>query len=350
MAKSYWSTFSGQRLSRRRALAAGGALGGSAAILAACGGSDSDSKASPAAQQASGLLTSPVDTSDKAKRGGVRKTYLTTDPTTFDVHIFQITAQSFVWAVGSLLFTLVPGKLEPPKLAVQGDVAQSYELSPDKLTLTVKMHPQAKWGPIGANSKGIVPDSVAGRVMDSDDVLASWERFSEIGLGRTELNNSKSPNAPVTSVEAPDASTVVFKLKAPDSTLLPTMSISNVGYFYLIPKEGKGGAIDFKRTMVGGGPFYIDEYTPSARMVFKRNPYLEARDKQKRPYVDAVEAPDHERLGARPGAVSRRQHLERLGQRRPAAGRDGGGRAADQARSAAAQPVQPRRRIGPTRR
>ena len=41
--------------------------------------------------------------------------------------------------------------------------------------------------------------------------------------------------------------------------------------------------------MVGGGPFYIDEYTPSARMVFKRNPYLEARDKQKRPYVDAVE-------------------------------------------------------------
>jgi len=39
-------------------------------------------------------------------------------------------------------------------IAVQGDVAQSYELSPDKLTLTVKMHPQAKWGPIGANSKG----------------------------------------------------------------------------------------------------------------------------------------------------------------------------------------------------
>ena len=126
MAKSYWSTFSGQRLSRRRALAAGGALGGSAAILAACGGSDSDSKASSGAQQASGLLASPVDTSDEAKRGGVRKTYLTTDPTTFDVHIFQITAQSFVWAVGSLLFTLVPGKLEPPKLAVQGDVAQSY--------------------------------------------------------------------------------------------------------------------------------------------------------------------------------------------------------------------------------
>ncbi|HLF77707.1 MAG TPA: ABC transporter substrate-binding protein [Dehalococcoidia bacterium] len=175
-----------------------------------------------------------------------------------------------------------------PELKNKGDVAQSWELSPDKLTLTMKINPNAKWSPPSAFLSQVVPQAVFNRQIDSDDVLTSWDVLGTNGLGRFELNNAASPVAPITSVTAPDKSTVVFKLNKPDSAILMTMSVSNVGYFYLVPKEAK--TYEYKKAMLGSGPFYIDEYVPSSRMAFKRNPNLELRDEQKRPYLDAVTA------------------------------------------------------------
>jgi ABC-type transport system substrate-binding protein len=285
---SYWDNVLRRRISRRRALAATGAFAGGAALLAACSGSDNKSGEDGSV---SGLVTQPQDTSNDAIRGGTLRTQLTTDPSTFDVHLFLIGAQGFVWGVGSLLFTLEPGHLESPSLRVKGDIAESFELSPDRLTLTAKIHPQAKWSPSSPFLAPHMPASVFDRKIDSEDVMASWDRFLQLGPGALEVANSKNANAPVSSVSTPDAETVTFKLSQPDSTLLPTMAVSNVGYFYLIPKEGRNDAIPFNRVMIGSGPFVIHEYTPSAGFVFQRNPNLELRDPQKRPYLDRVEAP-----------------------------------------------------------
>src|SRR3954471_16270705 len=73
---SYWTRLLSNRSSRRRVLTAttGTALG--ASFLAACGGGGSDAKGGSAdsgPKDASGLLSSPVDTTAKAKRGGVLK-------------------------------------------------------------------------------------------------------------------------------------------------------------------------------------------------------------------------------------------------------------------------------------
>jgi len=260
--------------------------------LAACGGEEQTGAGGGAPQGGTALVTEPKDTTASARRGGTWKARLTTDPTTFDVHIFQITAQAFVWAVGSLLFKMKPSRLEDPRLEVEGDVAESFELTPDHTRLTVKLHPGAKWSPSTPFLAPHVPTSVFNRPIDSEDVLVSWERFLQFGLGRGEMANSVNPNAPITRVTAPDSSTVVFDLAFPDSSLLPTLTISNVGYFYLVPKEGKGDAIPFDRVMIGAGPFMIEEYSPSTRMVFRRNPNFELRDAElKRPFVDMVEAP-----------------------------------------------------------
>src|SRR5688572_28453446 len=77
---SYWQSILSTRVSRRRGLAAGGGAAAAAAFLAACGGGDSDSKT----KDASGLLTTPVDTTDKVVKGGTWPTVLTSDVPHFD--------------------------------------------------------------------------------------------------------------------------------------------------------------------------------------------------------------------------------------------------------------------------
>lgn len=74
----------------------------------------------------------------------------------------------------------------------------------------------------------------------------------------------------------------------PDAAILYTLATFNVGYFYVIPKEGADGSIDFRRIAIGSGPFYVQEYTPSVKMVLARNPFYELRDPlgAGRPFVD----------------------------------------------------------------
>ena len=76
MARCYWNNVLSRRLSRRKAIAGTGTAAAAAAFLAACGGSGSDK----GTKDVSGLLTTPVDTSDKIVRGGTWPTVLTADP------------------------------------------------------------------------------------------------------------------------------------------------------------------------------------------------------------------------------------------------------------------------------
>src|SRR5215213_8650229 len=90
--RSYWMSTSsgridtpelGNRLSRRRAMAAAGAAAGAAAFLAACGGNGSSKSGS----DKSGLVSQPVDTSKQARPGGLNKWYLNSEPAGFDIHV-----------------------------------------------------------------------------------------------------------------------------------------------------------------------------------------------------------------------------------------------------------------------
>jgi ABC-type transport system substrate-binding protein len=273
----YWRNLSNQRLSRRRAIVTTAAGAAGAAFLAACGGGSSSSTGGTSKDAAS-LIAKPVDDTKAGKRGGVYKSSLPYDVAHFDPHLTEVTSRwPTLWGY-SRLAVAKAGFMENPGGEITGDLAESWEYSPDKLTLTMKLRSDAKFAPLAP---------VNGRTVDADDVLFSFNRFAATGTERGKFANSASPAAPILSVAAPDSRTIVFKLKEPTASLLATIANSNCGNLFIVPKEMERG-VDVRRQPIGSGPYYLAEYTPSVRIVYKRNPGF--YDKQF-PFVDSIELP-----------------------------------------------------------
>jgi peptide/nickel transport system substrate-binding protein len=284
MQADYWSKVFAGRVSRRRALAATGGAGLSAAFLAACGGGDSggssDSGASGGAKgDKSGLVSPLTDTMKQAKKGGVKKWYIGADVNQgFDVHIGSSAMEPIQTPSMGTLVLDKAGYLKGTDHTQEGDIAESWEFSPDKLTLTFKLRPGVKFAPIAP---------VNGRELTAEDVIFSWERFSKGGQGRADMVNAVNPAAPVLSVTAPDSRTIVAKLKAPISYVLSLFAAHNSGHFTIFPKEADTG-YEPKNKLIGTGPFYMADYKPSAGITLKRNPGYYGTD---HPWIDTVEMP-----------------------------------------------------------
>jgi peptide/nickel transport system substrate-binding protein len=288
METNYWNRVLNGRVSRRRALTATGAAGLSAAFLAACGGSDSGGSSSSSGSGSSstgvkndksGLVSPTVDTSKQAKRGGTKKWYIGADVNQgWDVHIGSSAMEPIQTPSMGTLVLDKAGYLKGTDHTQEGDIAESWEFSPDKLTLTFKLRKGVKFAPI---------DPVNGRELDAQDVLFSWERFSKGGQGAADMVNAKNPAAPVLSVTAPDASTIVAKLKAPISYVLSLFAAHNSGHFTIFPKEADS-KYEPKNKLIGTGPFYMADYKPSIGITLKRNPGYYGTD---HPNIDTVEMP-----------------------------------------------------------
>ena len=278
--RDYWTKTLARRVSRRRALAVTGATSAAAAFLAACGGSESETPSAP--KDPSGLLFEPVNESAQAKRGGTYfglqgNVYVTHDP-------HRIGAHSAVAQRGfSQLLRVSDGVLARTDGAPQGDMAESWEISPDKLTLTLKLDP-------GAATPSVAP--VNGRLLDADDVLFSWERFKAIGTLRGDLANDVSSGAPITSVTAPDKRTIVIKMSEPNTTIYTLLAQPGLGSFWIIPKEAEDPArLDIARNPIGNGPYYMTE-TSEVNLRWKRNPnFKRASLKNGEPYIDEIFEP-----------------------------------------------------------
>ena len=159
-----------------------------------------------------------------------------------------------------------------------GDVADSWEISSDKLTVTFKLRAGLTW-------HNIAP--VNGRAFDADDVLFSWKRFTTVGNQRTAYSNELNPDAPITSVTAPDAKTIVVKLKSPNFAILAMFGArENVN---LVPKEAADtGVLDLRQTMIGTGPYYVSDYTTSIGWTLKK---FDKFWDTNRPYFDEINNP-----------------------------------------------------------
>ena len=281
---TYWTDTLKSRISRRRALAATGAGALGAAFLAACGGSDSDNNKgtqSQASADKSGLLGTPVESTKNAKSGGVLKLHGSVDP----VQGLDPLASNHRVTQNFATFSysrLLQNSMEKfPKLAaqsVEGDVAESYELSPDKLTLTLKLRQGIKWDSRAPTN---------GRALDAQDVLFSLNKFAKVHPNRTELmyDAQTAKAAPIETMTSPDARTVVLKLKSPDVSLLAMLASDS--YIYIMPRESESG-FNSKTDMRGSGPWMLEEFAPSVRLSYKRNPDYYVKD---RPYPDRVEVP-----------------------------------------------------------
>ncbi len=185
-------------------------------------------------------------------------------------------------AATSLIFNKLlrtkPGVLEPSDGSTEADLAESWEFSPDNLTLTLKIRQDA----------GTPPDDkiLKGRKLDADDVLFSWQRWAAQGSNRQDLVNDVNPAAPVLSLEATDKNTIVIKLKEPTASILAGFSSQLQGQFFILPKEADGG-FDVAKDPHGGGAYYLSEYVPSSRLVYSRN----TGSYDKRSYPDKIQTP-----------------------------------------------------------
>jgi peptide/nickel transport system substrate-binding protein len=276
---SYWSRTLQNRLTRRRALA-GAATIGAGALIAACGGDDSGGDAAP--RDASGLLAPVEDTTSKAQRGGIYAGYRTTDPPTYDILSNSATEVRTMADHSYLrLFSYKPGTvLDPPGDAdLIGEAVESWELTDDGTTLTMKLRPNMKYDPRPPTN---------GRVTTIEDVKWSWERYAALGPGAESLLNSKSPEtAPVTSVSFPDQRTIVMKMAFPSSALYGMLASS---FFcpYILPVEADG-RFDARQEMRGAGPWMMTKYEPSVIREFQRNPNY--YDAAKGPFLDGISYP-----------------------------------------------------------
>ena len=84
-------------------------------------------------------------------------------------------------------------------LNVKPLLAESWEVSPDGLTINMKQRANAKW-----HNKA----PVNGRAFDASDVIFSWNRYAQSAPLRALVANSSNPQAPVLSMTATDPKTI----------------------------------------------------------------------------------------------------------------------------------------------
>jgi len=275
---NYWNKTLEARVGRRRLLATSGAGALGAAFLAACGGDDDSSGSGGGSGDSgsSGLLTKVEDTSSKAKNGGTWVNPLTSEN--------FLNMDPYGVAVGSAQAPWVYSRLVRYKAAkypelVQGDVesdgAESWEMSPDGLTFTFKLRGNLKLDPRPPTN---------GRLMTSEDVVFSANKFKATGLSRGEFFNELSPNSPVASVTAPDPRTVVVKMAFPMANMESRFAFQR--YLWMMPKEAEGG-YDPKAEARGTGAWRLERWEPSQSVNYVRNDTWHHTP----PYFDRMEMP-----------------------------------------------------------
>jgi ABC-type transport system substrate-binding protein len=281
-AAGYWRRY---RTGRRGFLAAAGGIGlGSLSLaLLGCRGS-SDVTASPPHPE-----LAPENTTGQARPGGTLKTAIAFDASNFDPLASNSTlthTQIAAYTYPRLLKFAAAVYPESANGNVEGDLAEAFEMTPDHLTLTLRLRPGLRW-----ESR---PPTNA-RVIDAQDVLFSWNKFARFSPFRADLvyHALESPGSPVDSVTSPDPRTVVFKLKQADAAVAGLLASERL--LYVMPRESDGG-FDPRFDVRGYGPWLMAENRTGQQRIWSRNPdyYVKGR-----PFIERIEATIMGEYGAR---------------------------------------------------
>ena len=251
-------------------------MGGSALALSllGCGGSDEGG-----GTDSSGLVVQPKDTTGDVVRGGIWKSFISSDTRHFDP-LSGGSSQIFfhsMHAYSRLLKYKMGGVDDQLTGDVEADAATDWELAPDGLSVTLKLRPNMKFDPRPPTN---------GRVLDADDVVFSWNRFKTLSTSRGDMSHEASPTAPVTNVEAVDKQTVKISLAFPQAAILRMLAY--FWYMPIMPREADGG-FDPLKEMRGSGPWMQTEYQVDLGAKYRRNPNY--YDVEKHPFLEGIDYP-----------------------------------------------------------
>jgi peptide/nickel transport system substrate-binding protein len=203
-----------------------------------------------------------IAAAETPRRGGVLLAVIGADPPSLDPH--QESTFANIELVAPLYSTLL--QLDPysyPKII--GDVASDWKISPDGLTYTFTLRPGIRFHD--------------GSPLTAVDVKATYDKIIFPPAGVRSIR--KNAYTAVQRVDAPDPSTVVFKLKFPSASLLANLASP---WNVIFPKKYLDQDPNyFKTHVVGSGPFKFKAYTRGSTFEGERNPDYFVKD---RPYLD----------------------------------------------------------------
>lgn len=186
------------------------------------------------------------------------------EPSELDPHV--INAPPDFRIVPMLFEGLVKG--DPATLAAEPAVAESWSLSPDRLTYTFRLRPDAKWS--------------NGDPITSGDFLFSWQRaltpalgsqytflFSDV-VGADDFAAGRSRDFTTVGFAAPDARTVTVTLRQPTPYFLSNMAnnpiwspVHEPTLAAAGPVTGRGTGWTRPESFVGNGPFVLTAWRPN---------------------------------------------------------------------------------------
>jgi peptide/nickel transport system substrate-binding protein len=172
------------------------------------------------------------------------------DPQTLSPFTDQDEESYRIWAINyDLLVNFSPDNLGPSP-----GIAESWDLSDDKKTVTFTLADGLKWSD--------------GEPLTSKDVKYSLDTLGRHGA----LFTSYTEN--IDSVEAPDATTVIVQMKRPDTRIIGGL------FVYILPEHVWGkqtvkqltGSYRPEAPIVGSGPYVVAEFDSNRIVRMERNP------------------------------------------------------------------------------
>src|SRR5919106_1516209 len=143
-------------------------------------------------------------------------------------------------------------------LSPTAGIAESWEVSDDRRTVTFTLDPDAQWSD--------------GEPITSADVKYSLETLGGEGFLFTTYTNN------ITSIETPDDQTVVIETKVPDARIIGGL------FIYMLPEHVWGevpvdeltGSYEPELPMVGSGPYVVTEFDRERILRMEANPNFRA--------------------------------------------------------------------------
>ncbi|PYM91613.1 MAG: hypothetical protein DME04_18580 [Candidatus Rokuibacteriota bacterium] len=229
-------------------------------------------KASAAAPYHDWIAASPRP----PKRGGVLTRASAWDPPVIDPRLTQsVGLFQFAGLVSNRLlrYAFADEATGYTDLSLKGDLAESWQGSPDQRVWTFKLRRGVKW-------QNVPP--LNGRELIAADVKYCFGAYAKEGVQAFTFQE-------IEGMETPDTHTLRVYLRTPNA-LFPQNVAEPVAVIFsreVLEEDG-----DLKKRMIGTGPFVLKEHTRKVRIVLQRNPdYFDAGQ----PYVDEyviLSAPD----------------------------------------------------------